>query len=177
MLIYQLCVFLMALPLLFLGRKLFWLFVGIVGFALGVDFSLVVFGPLNSFLFLGTAFLFGLLGAVLAVFLQRLTIVLSGFIGGGYFAYHLALLFKFPEMLSLLVFVIGAILGAVLFYVTFDWAIIIFSSLIGAIMVAQILPLSADLVSIIFIVCAVFGFIVQVGAFSDKKKKIESTKN
>jgi hypothetical protein len=169
----------MALCLLFLGRKLFWLFVGIVGFALGVDFSLAVLGPFNSMPLFGGALLFGLLGAMLAVFLQRFAIILAGFIGGGYFAYHLALLLKFPETVGLLLFVIGAILGVILFHFVFDWALIVLSSLIGAIMIAQVLSLGGNLSGIIFILCAILGFFIQTRIFlsgDGKGLKKESSK-
>ena len=161
----------MGLCLLIWGRKLFWLFVGIVGFAFGIEFALAVFGPATSILLLGVALLSGFLGAMLAVALQRFAIVLAGFIGGGYFAYRFAVLFGFQETITLAFFILGAILGAVLFFLTFDWALIIFSSLIGAIMIAQIPVIGANLHGIIFFLFAILGLAIQMKMLSNRDEK------
>lgn len=164
---YYFLTWIMALCLLFFGRKLFWLFLGIVGFALGVDFSLAVFGQITNIALLGWALLFGVLGAVLTMVLQRFAIVLGGFIGGGYLAFHLAVLFGFQETASWALFVVGAILGAVLFSFAFDWALIVLSALIGAIMIAQLPVVSQGVRNAIFILCAILGFIIQAKIFMD----------
>jgi len=157
----------MALSLLFFGRKLFWLFLGIIGFALGVDVSLIMFGPITNIALLGGALLCGVLGAVLTLALQRFAIILGGFLGGGYFAFHLAVLFGFPETVTWVSFIVAAILGAVLFSFAFDWALVILSSLIGAIMIAQIPAIGQGVRNIIFILCAILGFIIKAKIFMD----------
>src|SRR2546423_13184371 len=71
-----------AVVLLF-GRKLFWLCVAAIGFAAGVTLALHLVNeptPLLQFTF---AILLGFIGALLALFLQKLAIRLAGFLAGG----------------------------------------------------------------------------------------------
>src|SRR6185295_19307424 len=72
--------------LLIAGRRLFWLFVGLVGFFTVYRwFAPYPAGPSPSGRWL-VAILAGLLGIVLAIFLQRLAVALAGFLVGGWFA-------------------------------------------------------------------------------------------
>lgn len=162
---YFLFICIMGLFILFFGHKLFWLFLGILGFTLGIDASLIIFGPTTNITSLGLALLFGLLGAVSTIFLQRFAILIGGFFGGGYLVFHLALLFGLQEPAGLVFFLIGGILGAFLFSFVFDWALIIFSSLIGAVMIAQIPVIGQSVRNAVFVICAVLGFIIQSKIF------------
>jgi len=161
----------MGLFILFFGHKLFWLFLGILGFTLGIDASLIIFGPTTNIASLGLALLFGLLGAVSTIVLQRFAILIGGFFGGGYLAFHLALLFGLKETVALVFFVIGGISGAFLFSFVFDWALIIFSSLIGAIMIAQTPVIGQSVRNVVFVICAVLGFIIQSKIFMNDDSK------
>ena len=58
--------------LLTLGRRLFWLFVGFIGFAVGYHFAASMWQPQSQLLLIGVAALEGLVGAVAAVFFQKI---------------------------------------------------------------------------------------------------------
>ena len=57
--------------LLVLGWKLFWLFVGVVGFAVGLQAAQLVFGPQPFWLLWAAGLVCGIIGAVLAGLVYR----------------------------------------------------------------------------------------------------------
>ena len=68
--------------LLTLGRRLFWLFVVGIGFVAGLQMAQQTVGLQAGWMAWAVASLFGLVGALLALFFQTLAIVLSGFAAG-----------------------------------------------------------------------------------------------
>src|SRR5258705_11810661 len=68
---------------LLFGRKLFWLCVAAIGFAAGVTLALHLGTEPTPLLQLTFAILLGFIGALLALFLQKLAIGLAGFLAGG----------------------------------------------------------------------------------------------
>ena len=138
-----------------LGRRLFWLFVGGVGFIAGMSLTSQFFGGQSEVIVLIIAFAAGLLGILLALFLQKIAIWVVGFLAGGYLSVGLMdLLMVNMGQYNWLVFVVGGILGSVLAFVLFDWALIILSSVFGALLIAQAiqLPQSATLASFVNLV-------------------------
>src|SRR5215475_7125002 len=77
---------LVGAAILLLGRKLFWLFVAAVGFALGAEIAPRIIHQPAPFVTLLIAVGLGFLGALLAVLLQKFAIGVSGFLAGGWFA-------------------------------------------------------------------------------------------
>src|SRR6266487_3912892 len=72
--------------LLILGRRLFWLFVGLIGFWAGMVIGERLFPHQAGLLQLLVPLLCGFAGILLAIFLQRLAIAVGGFLSGGYLA-------------------------------------------------------------------------------------------
>src|SRR5438876_6703889 len=70
---------LIAFVILFFGRRLFWLCVAAVGFAAGVEIAPHIIQEPSSILGLIVALALGLLGALLAIFLQKVAIAVLGF--------------------------------------------------------------------------------------------------
>jgi hypothetical protein len=155
--------FLVGVSLLFLGRKLYWLFVAGVGFVVAMDLVPRFAQVESTLLILIIALAAGLVGALLAVFLQKLGIAVAGFFAAGYAV--LALLdFAGLEanVLAWVLALVGGILGAVLTLVLFDWALIILSSLIGAWMITQGLGLTNSLLAgLAFLLLLVIGVAIQ----------------
>src|SRR5262245_24203633 len=75
-----------GLLLLFFGRRLFWLFVGIIGFVAGMTFGAQFFAGQPEWVVLLIAIVCGLIGIVIAVFLQRFAVAVAGFLAGALFA-------------------------------------------------------------------------------------------
>jgi hypothetical protein len=119
--------------LLVLSRKLFWLFVGAVGFAFGVYLAQRLLPGLPEWAFLAAGLLLAFIGVGLAMTLQKLAIGLAGFIAGGWVAvWLLGLLAIDAGGFQWLVFIVGGILGAILLTALFEWGLILLSSLVGA---------------------------------------------
>ncbi len=158
---------LIGVVILFFGRKLFWLCVAAVGFAAGVEIAPHLVQEPSPLLALTVALVLGLIGALLALFLQKIAIAVLGFLAGGKLAGAIAAAFfvQYAEH-STIIFVIGGIIGAVLLLVLFDWALIVVSSLIGAHLIvyqsAIVLPQSGSI--IVFIGLAVIGILVQAAS-------------
>src|SRR4026208_2221524 len=74
---------LIGVVILFFGRKLFWLCVAAVGFAAGVQIAPLLVNEPSSMLAFVFALVFGLLGALLALFLQKSAVAVLGFLAGG----------------------------------------------------------------------------------------------
>ncbi len=127
-----------GLLLLIFGRKLFWLYVALIGFVFGFHMGGEIAGAYQDWVILLIAFSVGAIGALLAVFLQIVAIGLSGFLAG---CYIVAALFQLFQMgtgdLFWIAYVIGGIIGAVTMYLIFDWALILISALAGALLMVQ----------------------------------------
>ena len=75
---------LLGIALLIMGRRLFWLFLGGVGFVFGFDFAERMIHGQSHSIILMIALFSGALGAMVAIFLQKFAVVGGGFVAGGY---------------------------------------------------------------------------------------------
>jgi hypothetical protein len=154
--------------LLVFGRKAFWLFVAGAGFLAGLNIATQTVQLEPGWFVLGIAVAGGLLGALLALALQSVGVVLAGFVGGGYVAMTLVeslgwgqnLLADLPYR-PWVIFIVGGILGAVLIGVLFDWALIILSSVMGATLITQAVPFDGSVQGPLFAVLLATGLVVQ----------------
>ena len=159
---------LIGLVILFFGRKLFWLCVAAVGFAVGVEIAPQIVHEPSSLLALVIALVFGILGALLALFLQKVAIAVLGFLAGGKLACAIAAaFFVHYAQYSTMIFVAGGIVGAILLLAVFDWALIVVSSFMGAYLIvfegAIALPPTGS--TLVFVGLAIIGMIVQAASF------------
>jgi hypothetical protein len=150
--------------LLILGRRLFWLFVGLVGFLSGFNLAPQLLPNQPDWVILLAAIVVGLLGALLAIVLQRVAAGIAGFLAGGYLLNNL-LVTMGVDLATLwwITYIIGGVIGFILVIALFDWALIILSSLIGAQLIVQSLVLASDLAILVFIVLLLVGIAVQAG--------------
>ncbi len=148
--------------ILLFGRKLFWLFVAALGFAVGIEIAASFMREPPIWMTLLVALVLGVLGALLAILLQKLAIAVAGFIAGGRIAWALAAAFWVEHAhYRGITFVIGGILGALLLLALFDWVLILLSSIEGAHLVANGIVLPEKGAVILFIALAVIGVVVQ----------------
>ena len=144
--------------LLLAGRKLFWLFVGAVGFITGLQLASSFWqGPETLALVFGL--IMGVIFALLAIFLQTITIGIAGFLAGGYILNAMAVMFGLEA--GLVIYIIGGLIGLALVIFLFDWAIITLSSLAGASLLVQAFIPEGGAGGIIFMILFLIGVIVQ----------------
>ena len=162
---------LLGLALLFFGRRLFWLFVAALGFAIGLQLAphLSQNPPLWLSLLLSLGL--GLAGVLLALLLQKLAIAIAGFLAGGSIAVALTAAFLANSAhYAAITFVIGGIIGALLLVALFDWALIIFSAIEGARLITGSVHLPSTGTTILLIVLAVVGIMVQASMFQRSRR-------
>ena len=166
----------LGILLLTTGKKLYWLFVAVVGFVIGLAIA-SQFDLSPHWLNYVVAFGGGVIGAILGTFLQKLAIALVGFAVGGYGAYYLtnSLLGIKADTTNYLAFFIGGIVGLLLVASVFNWALYILSSWAGSTLVTRTVTegvkLDQTVGLVIFFVLFVLGMVVQAGLFKGEPKK------
>jgi uncharacterized protein DUF4203 len=157
---------LIGVIILFFGRRLFWLCVAAVGFAAGMELAPHLMHEPTPILQLSVGVVFGFIGALLALFLQKVAIAIAGFLAGGKLAMALVGAFiaegaRYPGI----TFIIGGIIGAILLLALFDWALIVMSALVGAHLISHTIVLPPTGATLLFVGLAAIGIIVQAAAF------------
>ena len=153
---------LVGIALLILGRKLFWRFVSGTGFVCGVLFATQLLRGRPNWVVTLIALALGLLGAVLALFLQRLAIGIAGFLSGGYLAVSVVEMLGWEAgRFSWLSFVIGGVLCAALIRILFDWGLIILSSLTGTVGILQAIHPGPVPMALLFVLLLSLGIVTQ----------------
>jgi len=150
----------MGILLLLFGRTLYWLFVAVAGFLVGFELATQHLAAQPEGVRMLVALLCGVLGAVLGMLAQRLAFTIAGLFAGGYLALSLAHEAGFAGE-SLVWFIVGAVLGAIVAALLMDWAIIVLSSLAGAAAIVGELNLDATMVTLLFVVLSAVGIMVQ----------------
>ncbi|HMK49678.1 MAG TPA: hypothetical protein VK435_06475 [Thermodesulfovibrionales bacterium] len=155
---------LLGIGLLIMGRRLFWLFLGVVGFAFGFDFAERTIHGLSHDVILIIALVSGALGAMVAIFLQKFAVIGGGFFAGGYLLVELLKAFGISTAnYHWLIFIVGGLVGALLMRAVFGWALIILSSILGATLILQSFHLGQDLTAVLFICLVILGIGIQFG--------------
>lgn len=155
--------------LLMFGRRLFWLFVGITGFLYGLLLGPGFIHNQPGWVILAVAAAAGIIGSVLAIFLQRVVIALAGFSSGAYLAFSLMnSLYPGMGQNAWIVSIVVGVCCAVLFSVFFDWAIILLSSLLGAFLITRSFHEGTQITAIAFTILTVAGIAVQANLIPGK---------
>ena len=147
--------------LVFAGRNFFWLCVGIVGFLIGVQCAGVL-GYSSGWMVLVSALALGSVGIVLAVSFQWFMVVFGiGFLGGGYLLMNIFSAIISQEFYTWPIFIVGGIVGMCLMVIIFDWTLIMISSLLGAMLIANAFHGTQSLHELLFLSSAAVGILAQ----------------
>jgi Domain of unknown function (DUF4203) len=148
--------------LLFFGRKLFWVFVGVIGFVAGMHFGEEVAKGQPEAVILLIAIGTGLVAALLAVVLQRVAVAIAGGLAGGILSMQIAVaLGVASEPFRWIFFIVGVVVAAILVSAVFDWALIGLSALTGAKLVSEAIPLDHPVQMVVMAVLFITGAVVQ----------------
>ncbi len=167
---HQYTLLIAGILLLLLGRKLFWLSVAVIGFVVGAELAAQLFPEQSEVIKLAVEIGIGLIGALLAIFVQEITIGIAGFLLGGELGMLLAraLAFYNPHYWWV-VFLAAGIVGAILMVSFFDWALIILSSLAGAHLIMDAVNISRTEKMAGFAVLTMIGILVQASILRRRK--------
>jgi hypothetical protein len=151
---------LLGLVLLFFGRTLYWAFVAVAGFLMGLELAADLLADQPGWVQFLAAIAAGVLGAIVGIFVQRLAFAVGGFFAGGYLT--LALFDRLPEAAqSNFWFIVGGVIGAIVAALVMDWAIVVLSSLAGAVAIVSIFNMHIEFHIVAVLALAAFGIIVQ----------------
>jgi hypothetical protein len=152
-----------GLLVLILGRRLFWVFVGVVGFFCGLQFGMKLFAGMSDGLLLLLSIVVGIACGGLAIMLQRLAVAIAGAFAGALLALRLAPIAGLHNEAGLWVATIaGALLAAVLLSALFDPALIFLSAVTGALMIGEALTADPLLEPLVIGVLFIIGVVVQI---------------
>jgi hypothetical protein len=148
------------------GRRLFWLFVAILGFVVGWLITPLVLQDALWWQMAVAGLILAAIGAWLAVVAQKLIIGVAGFVAGA--ALGVAVPGSFGIELGNLLWLaglIGGVLGALLLASVFDWGLILLSSFVGGALIAlglsSMIPLTDTVTALVVLGFGVAGVIVQ----------------
>lgn len=158
----------------FFGRKLYWLSIAAVGFFAALQLTSRWFEDQNAWLAIGLAVVAGVIGAILAVTIQKVAVGLMGFLLGGYLLLQILNAFDVqPANWGWLIFVFGGLLGMALLSALFEWSLIMLTAIIGALLVTQSALLPQVNRPLIFVITLLLGMGVQIYThFSEKRERI-----
>ena len=157
--------------LLFVGRRLFWLFVACVGFASGYHYAQQIWGIHTPVLVLILTIAAGAVGAIIAIFFQKAAIVVAGFAAGGYVVLSLFDQFaRLPLQMVWLPYIIGGIIGAIILFFVFDWALIFLSTLTGATLIVQMAAFRPWVEITLFLALVIAGMLFQAKTMTGKRR-------
>ena len=148
--------------LLLLGRKLYWVFVGLAGFVAGFLLAETLLETSSEWLALLAGLLFGAVAALLAVFFQKLAVALAGFVVA-----FIAVLWWAsgtgwdPGFWLWVVAGLAGFLGAMLTRWLFELALIVFSSLLGAVLIVRAISWETDHAGLATFALASLGIAIQ----------------
>jgi hypothetical protein len=172
----QVLTIIIGIAVLLLGRRLFWLFVGAVGFLVGVELAGRFISAQPQWVVILIALVIGLIGAVLAVVVQEIVIAIAGFLGGAAITSavitFLGLQLGRVEWIPL---VVGGIIGAIFVIAIFDWALIFLSSLTGAVLIVQPLEVGPAVAPLVFLGLLIVGIVVQSVMFARREESPPAT--
>ncbi len=148
--------------LLAFGRKGLWLFLGALGAMAGVALASMYFQHSSTGVLIAALVIGGILGFVVAFFIQKVAVFVAGALGGGYAGYALAEYMGWLHQgFPWIPVVICAILGIILAHFLLKWALIVLSSVVGAYLLVGAFELSPSLAAPLVIVLAAAGIWFQ----------------
>lgn len=161
-----------GLAMLFLGRRLFWLFVGALGFVTATELAVVNLASQPEWMIVLLGLAAGVVGALLAIFFQAGAIGLAGLLAGGHLGFVFSRSLDITNQTGLLVaYIVGAVIGLLLFILMFDGALIAISSIIGAYILIDQVELTGPIFWVVFVVFAFLGVWVQINQLNQEESK------
>jgi len=152
----------LALAMLFLGRKLFWVFVGSIGFITATELATANLTAQPEWVIVLIGLAAGIFGALLAVFFQAGAIGFAGILGGGYLGLLLMRYLSISNQTAqAIAYMLGAVIGLILMIILFDYALIVISSLSGTLILIEAVGLSGWLFWVLVVTITLIGISIQ----------------
>jgi hypothetical protein len=154
--------------MLLVGRRLFWVFIGSIGFISATEFAMTNLSTQPEWLMVLIGLAIGFVGATLAIFFQSGAIAFGGILGGGYLGLLAARYINFSNQTALIALVIiGAVIGLITLILVFDYALIGISSIAGSLILAEGIDFEGFLFWVMVVGITTFGIFIQLNQFRD----------
>jgi len=152
----------LGLLLLLVGRRVFWIFVAGVGFLAGLQLAPTLLPDQPQLVVLLVAVTLAIVGAILAIVLQRVAVAVAGWFAGGILASRLmvALGWSDPGVVWI-ASIVGAVVAAIIVSLLFDTALIFLTTFSGAILICDALRLPVSTKWAIGVALVAVGLFVQ----------------
>ena len=148
--------------LLILGRKYAWIFAAGIVYFITLEVIAKIATDLPYILAIFIALVFAASSALIASLTKPLAISLAGFLVASYLFSLLASAYKWFPKLDWAPYLAGGVLGLVMIAAVPDWTMLVFSSVVGALMVTRGLSVSPAWMLVYFLGIALVGIIVQL---------------
>ena len=156
---------LVGVLLLVLGRRLYWLFVAVIGFVYGLELAPRLLPHQSETVVVIIALGLAVVGAVVAVVGTKIVLGMTGFVAGGGIAMLLLQNVIDSGLVATVVYLVAGVIGAVLFLLLFDTALIVLSSMAGAGLIVasteRLLGISPSAGTVLIIVLTAVGIGIQ----------------
>lgn len=151
-----------GIVLLAFGRKLVWVFIGLIGFVAGLSAAQALIPDQPVWYALAAGAVLGLLFVLIANFVKNIAFGLGGFLLGAYLVNGILSLLKLDlGTLAWIIILMGGALGAFFMLAAFEWALKILSSFAGAMLITQVLPPEFAFRQVLFIGLVILGVVLQ----------------
>jgi hypothetical protein len=165
---------LVGLLLLVVGRRLYWLFVAAIGFLYGLELAPRLLPQQSETVVVIIALGLALVGALVAVVGTKVVLGMTGFVAGGGIAMLLLQNLRIDSgLVAAGIYLAGGLIGALLFLLLFNTALIVFSSLAGAWLIIvsakPLLEISPSAGTVLVIVLAAVGMLIQAGLWRRRR--------
>lgn len=158
---------LVGAALLLAGRRLYWLVVGVAGFAIGFLLATGLFGADPGWMALVVGAVIGVAAALVAVLFQKVAVVAAGFLAAALLVLRaLTVQGQETEWWVWLLAVLAGIVGGLITRWLFEAGLIVLSSLAGSALVVRTAGLSIGEYgeAIPFLALAALGIVVQAAS-------------
>lgn len=168
-----------GLILLFFGRKLFWLFVAVVGAVTALWIATEVLGLETGAPSVIAAVTAGLVGGLMAILVQKAAVAVVGFLVGVWgtlvlldiASVSLTVTSVDPLILQSVLAVAGGALGAVVAAQLFEAALVVLSALVGSFLLVNGLGVAGGLALAAFLSLTLVGVLVQTRRRGGKTRR------
>jgi hypothetical protein len=168
---------LVGVLLLVLGRRLYWLFVAVIGFVYGLELAPRLLPEQSQTVILLIALGLAVVGAVVAVVGTKIVLGMTGFVAGGGIAMLLLQNVIDSSLVATVIYLVAGVIGAVLFLLLFDTALIVLSSLAGAGLIVasgeRLLGISPSAGTVLIIVLTAVGIAIQAHLLRRRRRPIK----
>lgn len=152
---------LIGIALITMGRRLFWLFVAVAGFAVGWEVAGTYLAEL-AMPPLAVAVLTGFLGAFVAIFAQKIAVTLAGFVVGALIgSWILPWLPMATSSWHVFIVIVAALAGGISARQAFKIALALLSSAAGALLIVETANLTELPALFLFGALTAVGWVMQ----------------